>query len=107
MPGRGVELPLLRELRLLEALTQEELGERSGVARSSIARIENGATAGVATARRLARALRVSAADLMGAQGTERPAQRVAEARLRYQARTGRRPGATDEEGKTPARAAA
>jgi transcriptional regulator with XRE-family HTH domain len=107
MPARGVALPLLRELRLLEALTQEELGARAGVARSSIARIENGATAGLGTARRLARALRVTAADLMGAQVSAGPAQRVAEARARYQVRTGRRPGAEGGAGKTPAPVAA
>jgi transcriptional regulator with XRE-family HTH domain len=86
MPGRGVELPNLREERLRVALTQDELAEDSGVARSSIARIENGARAAVTSARRLARALGVEPADLMG---IARPAARVAERRALY--RTGRR----------------
>jgi transcriptional regulator with XRE-family HTH domain len=66
MPGRGVPLPNLREERLRAALTQDELAARSDVARSSIARMENGAPAAVTTARKLARALGLVAADLMG-----------------------------------------
>jgi transcriptional regulator with XRE-family HTH domain len=81
MPGRGVPVPALRDERIRAALTQEELAERSGVARSTIARIETGDQASVTTVRRLARALRLEAADLMG---MARPALRVAETPVSY-----------------------
>lgn len=48
---------VLREARLLAGLTQQELGERVGVPRSSIARWERGTVEpGFDTARRLLRA---------------------------------------------------
>jgi transcriptional regulator with XRE-family HTH domain len=107
MPGRGVPLPALREERVRNALTQEELAEQSGVTRSTIARLEIGQKASMVTARRLARALRVEPADLMG---MERPAM-VAEARARYETggRRRTRPGVagTGDEGKAPGAQAA
>jgi transcriptional regulator with XRE-family HTH domain len=91
MPGRGVAAPALREERVRAALTQQELAERSGVARSTIARIETGDQASIPTVRRLARALGLEPADLMG---IERPALLVAERPLRYQVDRPRRAGA-------------
>jgi transcriptional regulator with XRE-family HTH domain len=86
MPGRGVPVPALRDERIRAALTQDELAEASGVARSTIARIETGDQASIPTVRRLARALRLEPADLMG---MDRPAvvRRVAERRGPYQTR--------------------
>jgi transcriptional regulator with XRE-family HTH domain len=81
-----VPVPALRDERIRAALTQDELAEASGVARSTIARIETGDQASIPTVRRLARALRLEPADLMG---MDRPAvvRRVAERRGPYQAR--------------------
>jgi transcriptional regulator with XRE-family HTH domain len=87
MPARGVPLPVLQEERLRAALTQEELAEAAGVGRSTVARIENGAPASVSTARKLARVLGLTAAELMGKAPppARAPSQLVAEQRVRYQ----------------------
>jgi transcriptional regulator with XRE-family HTH domain len=99
MPGRGVPVPALRDERVRAALTQADLAALSGVARSTIARIETGDQASIPTVRRLARALRLAPADLMG---LERPAStlRVAESRATY--RTGRRGRAGGADGPDP-----
>jgi transcriptional regulator with XRE-family HTH domain len=59
MPFNGIALPGLKEARLRAALTQEELAARAGVARTTLARLETGAPAAPATARKLAAALGV------------------------------------------------
>ncbi len=59
-------LPRLRAVRIARALSQAELGERSGVSRVAITRLEHGdVDARFATIRRLAQALSVEPADLM------------------------------------------
>jgi transcriptional regulator with XRE-family HTH domain len=63
---RGVALPRLREVRLRKLLTQEELAARSGVSSATISLLELGnRTAAVSTARKLATALGIDAAELM------------------------------------------
>lgn len=52
-----VTLPRLRQRRLRVSLSQRELAKASGVAASTIARIESGAQAHPSTVRRLASAL--------------------------------------------------
>lgn len=60
-------LPKLRQLRERAALTQQDLANKSGVTRSTIMRLENGAdTPYPTTIRKLAAALEVSPQDLMG-----------------------------------------
>lgn len=55
----------LRELRLRAALTQLELAERAGVARTTIVRLEQGDPNVLPTTlRKLARALKVKPTDL-------------------------------------------
>jgi transcriptional regulator with XRE-family HTH domain len=57
----------LRDVRERKFLTQRELSERSGVAQSTIARIEQGLQpARITTARRLAEALGVEPQELLG-----------------------------------------
>jgi transcriptional regulator with XRE-family HTH domain len=59
-------LPQLRRLRERAALTQEELAKESGVARTTILRLENGADAPYpSTTRKLAKALGVKVTALM------------------------------------------
>ena len=64
---RGVPaLPRLRLLRERAALSQQELADASGVARTTILRIEGGAPAPYPqTVRKLAQALEVKPSDLM------------------------------------------
>lgn len=71
MPGRGAEVPGLRGARMRLALTQEQLAEKSGIGRATIARLETGARAGMATLRKLAGALETTPAALQ--EGAERP----------------------------------
>jgi transcriptional regulator with XRE-family HTH domain len=60
-------IPRLRPLRERAALTQRELGERSKVTQSTIQRLETGLQgARPSTLRKLARALGVTPADLIG-----------------------------------------
>ena len=59
-------LPLLRHVRERAPLSQEELAERSGLNRVTIARLELGASARASTIRKLAKALGVKATDLYG-----------------------------------------
>jgi transcriptional regulator with XRE-family HTH domain len=66
MLKRLPKLPRLRAIRIARALSQAELGERSGVSRVAITRLERGdVDARFATIRRLAQALDVEPADLM------------------------------------------
>jgi len=61
-----MQLARLRQARERALLTQEELAQRSGVAKSTVNRLEQGLQeARISTARRLANALGVTAADLM------------------------------------------
>ena len=60
-------VPYLRALRLRAALTQAELAEQSGVARTTIIRLEAGDPKALPpTIRKLARALHVKPAALLG-----------------------------------------
>jgi len=59
-----VLVPRLREVRHRIALSQEELAEKSGVARSTIIKLEAGHQAWPSTVRKLAVALGVKPADL-------------------------------------------
>jgi len=59
-----VLVPRLREVRHRLAYSQEELAEKSGVARSTIIKLEAGRQAWPATVRKLAAALGVKPADL-------------------------------------------
>jgi transcriptional regulator with XRE-family HTH domain len=61
-----VQIPNLRELRELHGLTQKELADVSGVSLRSVAGYEGGAHARPNTARKLAQALNVEVADLVG-----------------------------------------
>jgi DNA-binding XRE family transcriptional regulator len=56
----------LRDLRMRAAMTQIELAERAGVARTTIVRLEAGdPNASPTTLRKLARALRVKPTELL------------------------------------------
>jgi transcriptional regulator with XRE-family HTH domain len=66
MPTKGEPVPRLLEWRRARLLTQAELAEMSGVARTTIARIEAGAPAQFSTIRKLARALQLAPAELLG-----------------------------------------
>jgi len=59
-----VRVPRLRDVRHRLALSQEELAEKSGVARSTIIKLEAGRDAWPSTVRKLAQALGVKPADL-------------------------------------------
>lgn len=60
-----VLLPRLREHRTRAALEQGELADLAGVHRNTLSRLERGYEATPATARTLAKALRLQPADLM------------------------------------------
>lgn len=60
----AVLVPGLRAIRLDRALTQEELAHRARVGRKTVIRAESGQEIRISSARRLAAALRVSAARL-------------------------------------------
>lgn len=57
-------LPALQRLRVEQELTQVQLAEKAGIARSSVARIERGERANAITAQRLAKALGVTVKQL-------------------------------------------
>ena len=57
-------MPRLRDVRHRMALSQEELAEKSGVARSTIIKLEAGRDAWPSTVRKLATALGVKPAEL-------------------------------------------
>ena len=59
-----VRVPRLRDVRHRLALSQEELAARSGVARSTIIKLEAGRDAWPSTVRKLAAALGVKPAEL-------------------------------------------
>ena len=62
-----MQVPRLREHRDRAFLTQAELAEKSGVAETTINRLENGHHgARIPTIRKLAAALRVAPAELVG-----------------------------------------
>lgn len=61
-----MQIPNLRELRELHGLTQKELADTSGVSLRSVAGYEGGAQVRPNTARKLAQALNVEVADLVG-----------------------------------------
>lgn len=66
--AKVVKLPGLLRRRLEAALTQKELGERAGVQRFTVTRLENGGEARPSTVRRLARALNCEPRDLMASE---------------------------------------
>ena len=62
-----VSLPNLKTIRVLRALSQRELSAQSGVSRMTIARLEAGGEDPFpTTVRKLAQALNVDPAELMG-----------------------------------------
>jgi DNA-binding XRE family transcriptional regulator len=67
MPPRRtlVALPGVRYWRIRRMLLQQQLADLAGVNLSTVARIEAGGLAGIATLSKLAKALRVDADDLM------------------------------------------
>jgi transcriptional regulator with XRE-family HTH domain len=69
-----VMLARLREVRERTALSQEDLAQRVGLTRVTVTRLEGGQPARPSTTRRLARALGVRVAELMGPE-SERPSQ--------------------------------
>ncbi len=67
-----MELPRLRECRERAFLTQADLAKKSGVAETTINRIENGRHgARISTARKLASALGVTPQELIAAPESE------------------------------------
>jgi transcriptional regulator with XRE-family HTH domain len=65
--GRGsVALPRLRALREDKLMTQEDLARASGVSRFTVARTERGEPARYSTIRKLATALGIQPAELVG-----------------------------------------
>jgi len=62
--SEDVRVPRLRDVRHRMALSQEELAEKSGVARSTIIKLEAGRDAWPSTVRKLAAALGVKPAEL-------------------------------------------
>ena len=62
--SEDVRVPRLRDVRHRMALSQEELADKSGVARSTIIKLEAGRDAWPSTVRKLAAALGVKPADL-------------------------------------------
>jgi transcriptional regulator with XRE-family HTH domain len=63
---RGLPLPYLKAWRIRKLLGQNELAEKSGLAKSTIARAERGdEVVGFANIRKLAKALRISTDDLL------------------------------------------
>lgn len=62
---RGLRVPRLEEWRNRRALTQQELADNAGVARSTVVRGETGEKIAAASVRKLAGALAVSVEDLM------------------------------------------
>jgi transcriptional regulator with XRE-family HTH domain len=63
---RGLPLPYLKAWRIRKLLGQSELAEKSGLAKSTIARAERGdEVVGFANIRKLAKALRISTDDLL------------------------------------------
>ncbi len=62
-----MKVPRLRDIRERRLLTQAELADLAGLQRVTINRLESGATAArISTVRKLAAALGVDAAELMG-----------------------------------------
>jgi transcriptional regulator with XRE-family HTH domain len=59
-----VRVPSLALVRASQGLTQKQLFEKTGVAKSTIVRAEHGGTISILTATKLAQALGVSVADL-------------------------------------------
>ena len=66
MPFNGVLLPGLKGARLRKAMIQAELARAAGLAPGTLARLETGAPAAPSSVRKLAAALGVEPAELMG-----------------------------------------
>ena len=61
-----MHVPMLRTVREQKFLTRQELAERAGVSYHNIVRLELGGTARITTVRKLAQALGVEPAELVG-----------------------------------------
>ncbi len=68
---KGVPVPQLAALRRQAGFSQDELARRSGVGRTTIYRLEQGANAHFYTIEKLAKALRTSRKRLMSASPPE------------------------------------
>jgi transcriptional regulator with XRE-family HTH domain len=66
MPPRGFPVPGLKEVRMRALLTQVQLAQRAKVDRNTVARLETGDSAALSTIRKLAEALDVPPAVLIG-----------------------------------------
>jgi transcriptional regulator with XRE-family HTH domain len=62
--GNNATVSPIALLRFVRQLSQAELGERAGISRDTISRLERGELPRLATARALSRALGVEVADL-------------------------------------------
>lgn len=71
--SRGVPVPQLTALRRRAGLSQEELASRSGVARSTITKLEHGANARYTTIDKLAAALQTTRENLIRPRRGRRP----------------------------------
>lgn len=67
-PSGSASVPRLRAMREARLMTQEELAEKAGVSRFTVARTERGEPARYSTVRQLAEALGVEPAVLMAEQ---------------------------------------
>ncbi|MBL4587564.1 MAG: helix-turn-helix transcriptional regulator [Flavobacteriales bacterium] len=89
----------IKNLRLEQNITQEQLAERSGLGRASISRIEKGRSVSLLTLVQLLRAL--NRLDLLNAfqqvQPTISPMQMLEESKVRYRA-SGKRNLSIDDE---------
>ncbi len=74
-PTGAVSLPRLRAVREARLMTQEELAQKAGLSRFTVARTEKGEPARYSTVRKFAVALRVDPDQLMA---EDRPKSRAA-----------------------------
>ena len=72
--SRGVPVPQLAALRRRVGLSQEELATRSGIARSTITKLEHGANARYTTIDKLAEALQTTRENLIRPRRGKKPA---------------------------------
>lgn len=65
MPATRIALPYLKAWRLHRLLSQDELSKSSGVAKSTLVRLENGGQANLSTTGKLATALNITRQQLV------------------------------------------